>query len=412
MSDTARIRAIAAGGDGVGALDDGCTVFVPRSAPGDLVELAGLRRSKRLARAIIGRVLEPSLDRAPPRCPHYDQDRCGGCQVQHLTILAQREARRKLVGDALRRIGHLEVPEVNFVPSEADWNYRAKITLAARRRRIGFHRVGRPDEVFDLVECHIARPELNALWAALSAHRRLLPAATEQVVLRIDRDGGRHVIVRVRGAGAWTGARAMGEALHRAGQVATLWWDPEGGAPRTVYGGAEAYPAMVFEQVHPRMGDRVRAHAIASLSPLERRHCWDLYAGIGETSSALLAGGATVESVELDRRAVHLAEARGPGGSITRHAGPVEEWLPRLRPAALAVLNPPRTGLGESVTASLRGRSAAEAISRMVYVSCDPATLARDLDRLRDGFTIAAVTAFDLFPQTAHVETVVRLDRR
>lgn len=408
MTETARIRAIASGGDGVGALADGCTVFVPRSAPGDLVELAGIRRSRRLARARIGRLLEASLERTAPCCPHYQADDCGGCQVQHLKLPAQHEVRRRLVGDALRRIGHLDAPEVTLIESAAEWNYRTKISLAVKRRRIGFHRASRPDEVFDLVECHIARPELNALWAGVSRHRRLLPPRVEQVVLRIDRDGQCHLIVRESGAEAWTTAKALGEALGLEGIATVIWWDPEGGVPRTMYGATEAYPAMVFEQVHPEMGDKVRAHAIAALGPLEGRHCWDLYAGIGETTRGLLAGGATVESVETDRRAVSLAEARGPGGSVTRHAGTVEALLPRLNPADLVVVNPPRTGLGREVASYLADGPP----SRLVYISCDPATLARDLDRLRHAFTIADVTAFDLFPQTAHVETVVRLDRR
>lgn len=408
MTDTARIRAIAAGGDGVGVLSDGCTVLVPRTAPGDVVELAVVRRSKRLARARVERVVEASPERTTPRCPHYEADGCGGCQVQHLDAASQREARRKLVGDALRRIGHLDVPEVRLIESETEWNYRTKISLTVKRHRIGFHKVGRPDEVFDLVECHLARPELNALWAGVSRHRRLLPPHLEQIVLRVDREGRCHVIVRVPGTEVWTRSGELGQALRREGIAAILWWDPQGGAPRTVYGAKEAYPAMVFEQVHPEMGDQVRAHAVAGLGALEGRHCWDLYAGIGETTRALAARGATVESVELDRRAVSLAETLGPGGNITRHAGPVEEWLPRLKPADRIIVNPPRTGLGEAVTSRL----AVQPSGRLVYVSCDPATLARDLDRLREAFAVAEVTAFDLFPQTAHVETVVRLDRR
>jgi 23S rRNA (uracil1939-C5)-methyltransferase len=416
VTETARIRAIAAGGDGVGTLADGCTVFVPRTAPGDVVELTSVRRSQRLARGWIGRLVEAGSERVAPRCPHYSGEGCGGCQLQHLTPASQQDARRKLVGDALRRIGHLEVPEVTLAPSPTEWNYRAKITLAVKRRHIGFHRVGRPDEVFDLVECHIARPELNRLWAGLSAHRRILPPNTEQLVLRIDREGQRHVIVRVSGTEAWTRAAELGHALRRSGQPATLWWQPEGGAPRTVFGAAEAYPAMVFEQVHPEMGDQVRAHAVAALGPLEGRHCWDLYAGIGETTRALLAGGATVESVELDHRAVRLAETRGPAVAVTRHAGKVEQWLPRLRPADLLIVNPPRTGLGAAVASHLATPPATGApvhlARRLVYISCDPATLARDLDRMRQAFSITEVSAFDLFPQTAHVETVVRLDRR
>ena len=403
MSEVVRIRAIAAGGEGVGTLADGRAVFVPRTAPGDLAELTSVSLARRFARGRLARLLEPSPDRAEPFCAHYEGDGCGGCQLQHLTLEAQQAVRRKLVGDALTRIGRLEAPDPPLTPSDTDRGYRTKISLAARGKRIGYHRLGAPDQVFDLVRCEIARPELHEVWQAVRARRGLLPANLLVLVLRLGRDGSRHLIARVQGAEVWIRAREMGEALAGAGIPAVLWWEPEGGAPRAVYGAREAYPATVFEQVYPAMGDRVRSDAIAKLGDLRGRHVWDLYAGIGETTRGLLEHGATVESVEVDRRAVTVAEARGPATGVTRHAGRVEDLLDRLAPPAAILVNPPRSGLGEPVTDRLSARPAA----RLVYVSCDPATLARDLARLRAAYRVTGVRAFDLFPQTAHVETVV-----
>jgi 23S rRNA (uracil1939-C5)-methyltransferase len=407
MTEAVRIRAIAAGGDGVGAMADGRAVFIPRTAPEDLVEPASVKFAKRFARARIGRLLTPSPVRIVPRCPHYDGDDCGGCQLQHVTPAGQREARSRIVSDALARIGGLPVPPPALVPSERDWEYRAKISLTAKGRRIGYHRVGRPDQVFDLVRCHIARPEISRLWDGLRANRRLLPPNLDRLVLRVDREGGRHAFVHVTGTLVWTGAAALGRELEKAGTPAVLWWHPEGGAARALYGAAQAYPAMVFEQVHPEMGDQVRAHAVAALGEVRARHVWDLYAGVGETTRALLERGATVESVEIDRRAVELAESRGPAGNVQRHAGRVEDVFDKLRPAETVIVNPPRTGLGEAVTDRLSARPPL----RLVYVSCDPATLARDLARLAPACRVTRVTAFDLFPQTAHVETVVEAVR-
>ena len=403
-----RIRAIASGGDGVGALADGRTVFVPRSAPGDLLEPAAVTRSKRFARARVGHLLEASPDRAIPRCPHYERDDCGSCQIQHLTAAAQREAKGRIVSDALTRIGGLDIRPITVEPSEREWEYRAKVSLGVKGRHIGYHRVGRPDRVFDLVHCHIARPEISRLWTALRANRRLLPPHAERVTLRVDRAGGLHAIVLVLGTRVWDRARELGRALSAAGTPAVLWWQPEGGAARAVAGAAEAYPAMVFEQVHPETGDRVRAAAVAALGDVAAKHVWDLYAGIGETTRALAERGAVVTSVEVDRRAVALAEARGPSTGIRRVAGPVEVELDSLDPADAVIVNPPRTGLGEAVTDRLR----AVASSRLVYVSCDPATLARDLARLEPVYRVTGVRAFDLFPQTAHVETLVTAFRR
>lgn len=406
MSEIVRMRAIAAGGDGVGTLADGRAVFVPRTAPGDLVELTGISRASRFARARMARLVESSPDRVDPRCAHYDGDECGGCQLQHLSGAAQRTVRRKLVGDALTRIGRLELPDPDITPSPREWSYRTKISLAARGRRIGYHRLGAPDQVFDLERCEIVRPELHELWRAIGSRRRLLPDGLRALVLRLGRDGSRHVIARVKGAVVWTRARELGLDLMAAALPAVLWWEPEGGAPRAVFGAREAYPATVFEQVFPEMGDRVRQHAIDGLGEVRGTHIWDLYAGIGETTRVLAERGATVDSVEIDRRAVAVAEARGPASGVRRHAGRVEDLLEHLAPADRIVVNPPRTGLGEAVTDRLIARRAA----RLVYVSCDPATLARDLARLRTSYRLTAVQAFDLFPQTAHVETVVVAD--
>ncbi len=401
-----QIVRLAAGGDGVGRLENGRAVFVPRSAPGDLVELTRVREHRRFARARVGRVLEPSPERVVPRCPHYVEDDCGGCQLQHLASPAQGEARRTFVGDALRRIGRLDVADPTLVPAAEEWEYRTKITLHVDPggRRIGLHPLDRPDVAFELVRCHITRPELMALWSELSPLRALLPRGLRHLVLRLDRSGGRHVLLVAGDARPWKECAALDQALQARGAAATLWVQPEGGEARAVTAADRAFPAAVFEQVHPAMGDRVRAHAVAALGDIAGRHVWDLYAGIGETTAALAGARASVESVESDARAVQEAEARGP--AAVRHVGRAERLVGRLRAPDLVITNPPRTGMDDRVTAALE----AAAPARIVYISCDPATLARDLARLR-GFRLGSAQAFDLFPQTAHVETVAVLDR-
>ena len=399
-----RILRLATGGDGVGRLADGRTVFVPRTAPGDLVELTQVREHRRYARARIGRLLEPSADRVEPRCPHYVQDECGGCQLQHLGAPAQRTARRAIVGDALRRIAKLDVADPELEPAPEEFDYRTKITLAVDGggARIGLHPLDRPDLAFELVRCHITTPELMVLWAELRTRRELLPRGLRQIILRLDRGGGRHVVL-VTPAGYRTDAGSLRELASRGGG-ATLWVQAEGEEAVPVAGAGESFPATVFEQVHPAMGDLVRAYAIAALGPVAGRHVWDLYAGIGETTAALAEAGASVESVESDRQAVEEAESRGPAAA--RHVGRAERVVGGLRRPDLVITNPPRTGMDQRVTAAL----SSAAPHRIVYVSCDPATLSRDLTRL-GGFTLVSARAFDLFPQTAHVETVAVLER-
>ena len=405
-----RILRLAAGGDGVGRLDDGRTVFVPRTAPGDLIEVAHLRLHRRFARGRVGSVIEAGPERVAPRCPHYVEDDCGGCQLQHLEGGAQREARRSFVGDALRRLGGLDVPDPPIVPAPSDWEYRSKLTLhvSPDRRRIGLHPIDRPDRVFDLAWCHIADARLMELWQQVRRRRELLPEGLERLVLRLDRAGARHIIAGVAGTTVWSGAASLGRALTAAGTPATLWWEPERGAARAVSGSPEAFPATVFEQVHPAMGDRARLAALTALGDVGGHHIWDLYAGIGDTTDELAARGASVESVEADARAVRFAERRAQAGAtrVRRHAGRVEHLLQELRDPALVVTNPPRTGMDERVTDALRERRP----RRIVYISCDPATLARDIRRLGEGYRVDSVEAFDLFPQTAHVESVTVLE--
>ena len=404
MSELEILR-LAAGGDGVGKLPDGRTVFVPRTAPGDLVEISGLKEHKRFARARLDHVLRASPERVEPRCPHYVRDDCGGCQLQHIENEAQLAARRAFVGDAFRRIAKRDVPDPPIVPAAATYDYRTKLTLHADGggRRIGLHRYDRADQIFDLEWCHITVPALMDLWQAVRALRRLLPLHVEQVVLRLDRGGGRHLVVRVGEGEVWSGGERLWREMQQRGATATIWYQPYGGAARAVAGAGEAFPATVFEQVHPQMGDRVRDFALAQLGDVAGRKVWDLYAGIGETTTLLLGRGAQVESVELDRQAVAEAERRGP--PARRLSGRVEDLLPQLKRPDLVVTNPPRTGMDERVTSGLEQVRP----ERLVYISCDPATLARDLQRL-GGFRLARVQAFDLFPQTTHVETVAVLE--
>ncbi|MEO8031483.1 MAG: hypothetical protein ABI765_11565 [Gemmatimonadota bacterium] len=406
-----RITAIAAGGDGVGRLADGRAVFVPRTAPGDLIEPQGLDVRARFARARSARIAEPGPDRVTPRCVHYDRDRCGGCQLQHLNSSGQHAVRRAIVGDAMRRIGHLEVEDPPLEAAGFEWSYRTKLTLSVKAagKLIGFHQLGAPDRLFDLERCEIAAPALNTLWAAVKAHRGLLPAAVEHLVLRLARDGGRHLIVECTAGEVWSSARELGAALQAAGQPATIWWQPEGGAARVMSGSPDAYPAVVFEQVHPAMGDRVRQHAVSALGEVTGLRVWDLYAGIGETTRALVLRGATVDSVESDARAVALAgSAVEP--RVRRHHGRAEDVVARLPRPDLVITNPPRTGMDPRVVDAIRD----SAPRRVVYISCDPATLARDIARIQAPstgplFTLSSLAAFDLFPQTAHVETVAVL---
>jgi 23S rRNA (uracil1939-C5)-methyltransferase len=336
-------------------------------------------------------------------CPHYTDDRCGGCQLQHLAYDAQLAAKRRIVGDALRRIGKLDVPDPEIVEAIEEWRYRAKVSLAvSRAHTAGFHRYDRPGAVFPLVDCHIADLRLMALWRELRPRLGLLPERTTRITLRLDREGRRHVLVEASGE-PWQAERLRAELPD--GERVVCWWQPPDGAARVVAGPATGFPATAFEQVNPEMGALARRWVADQLGDVAGRVVWDLYGGVGDTAVLLQARGAQVVSVDADEQAVDWARRRGIAG-IRYIAARVEDALTTLPEPAAVVLNPPRAGLHWDVTLRLTGAP----VPRVAYLSCDPATLARDLSRISVNYRIAAIRAFDLFPHTAHVETAVILE--
>lgn len=405
-----RIRAIAAGGDGVGALDSGKTVFVPRTAPGDVVTVELVEERPRWARGRLLRIDEPSPDRVEPACPHYEADACGGCQLQHLALAAQHAAKSRIVGDALRRIGGLrDHPDPPIAEAPDPWRYRSRVTLAAQGNAIGYHRFDAPGEVFDLIDCRLASSQLMHLWTAVSAHRGLLPGPFDSLTLREDPAGGRHVVVEGPVGDRWD-ATPLADAV---GEPDVAYWRREAdGRVRSAGGVPSTFPVGAFDQVQRGFGERIREVALRALGEVAGRVVWDLYAGFGDAAGRLVAEGAQVHAVESDQSAVAVGEERtaasGPG-SATWHCGRVEQVVGRLPQPSGVLMNPPRAGLADAVADHLERWATATRGARAAYVSCDPATLARDLRRMR-ALRPVAVTAYDLFPQTAHVESVAALE--
>jgi 23S rRNA (uracil1939-C5)-methyltransferase len=403
---TVTIDRLAAGGDGVGRLPDGMAVFVPRTAPGDVADIEVVERRARFARGRIHRLLGEAPERVAPACRHYVDDRCGGCQLQHLALSAQQEAKQALVRDAVRRIARREAAEPELARSTRGWRYRTRVTLAVRHGRVGFHRYDDPRDVFALEDCLIARESLMALWRRVRAVR--LPADATGIVLREDRDGGLHVVVE-GGGEPWKPDTTATAGLDA---PVSWWWRPARGAARIVAGPRTGFPALAFEQSNAEEAARIRLAAVEALGPVAHQVVWDLYGGVGDTARLLAARGAAVWSVDQDRAAVSWGE-RQPAeaaGSVRFLAGRVEEVLHRLPEPRAVVVNPPRTGLHRRVADHLQAWAARRAGPVcLVYVSCDPATLGRDLARM-PALSIGRLRVYDLFPQTAHVEALAVLE--
>jgi 23S rRNA (uracil1939-C5)-methyltransferase len=413
VSDIVTITGIAVGGDGVGRLSDGRVVFVPRTVPGDHVRLreGSLERHRHFARAEVGEIAEAGAGRVAPPCPHYVHDHCGGCQLQHLAYDEQLKAKRALVGDSLRRIGKLKVEDPDVVEALEEWRYRSKISMAVKTTAgrpdgvtVGLHPYDRSTFVFPLGDCHITDFRLMALWRELRSRLALLPQPLTRLTLRLDREARRHIIAESAGE-PWLNAEALRRALLGSveGEV-VCWWQPVDGAARLVAGPATGFPATAFEQVNPGMGMITRRWAVEQLGDVRGQLVWDLYGGIGDTAALLVERGASVVSVDADEKAVSWARGRLPAARFI--AARAEDVLPSLPAPHAVVVNPPRAGLHWDVSLRLTSQP----VSKLVYISCDPATLARDLQRLNVNYHVIAVRAFDLFPQTAHVETVAVLE--
>jgi 23S rRNA (uracil1939-C5)-methyltransferase len=404
LETTLEISALATGGDGV-ARADGLVVFTPRTAPGDRV-VAEVAIEGRVGRGRLLRVESAGAVRVPPPCPHYvAPDRCGGCQLQHVALDAQREAKRVMVRDAFKRIGRRDVPLPDLIGGEA-WRYRRALTLAIRRGADGRVRAGLrayddPEAVFDLADCLITDEHVVGAWREIVAAGPHLPPEPRLrgTVRWLD---GQALFV-LEGGREWD---ALQEFLGAVPALSAVWWQGEGKRRRLVADRRpSAAPGASFVQVNAQVAALVHADVVARAMGHEPRTVVDAYSGAGTTAALLAARGVRVVAIELDEDASAHAAERLPTGSRAI-AARVEDMLPRVLPADVVLLNPPRAGVDARVIAALR--AATPPPRAILYVSCDPATLARDVARL-DGWRVHALTCYDMFPQTAHVETVCEL---
>lgn len=414
-TETVGIRALASGGAGVGELADGRVVFVERTAPGDEGEVEVLKEKSTWAKARLVRLDEAGPGRVDAPCPLYD--RCGGCAVQHLAYEEQLRWKGRWVLDALERIGGLEgVEEPEVVPSPRELHYRDRLSFTLKRLRsgrvvAGFHELYDPHRVLDVHdECLLAEPPVVETWASLrdawdGGARRLPDGGRLRLTLRKVAEDGVALLVEGGDAG-WGG----GGLLEDVPGLVDVWHHPAD-ADEAVRVDGPAGPGPedgvrpgAFTQVNAEVAPWLRDHVVDQLDgdgPVV-----DAYCGVGLYGHRLAEAGRPVTGIELDPAAAASARRGAPEG-FTLVEGAVEDRLAEALPAEALILNPPRTGLHDDLPELLRERGP----DRVVYVSCDAATLARDLKRLGDAYTLVGLRSFDLFPQTAHVETVAVLER-
>lgn len=400
------IDAIAAGGDGV-ARHEGRVVFVPRTAPGDVVDVKlTAKPSDRFARGLLRGVVSPSPMRITPPCPHYDGDRCGGCQLQHVEYGAQLDAKATMIADAFDRIAKRPIARPEVRRAAREWRYRSKLTMAIRFRDgrwfIGMHPYDAPAAIFAVSDCLITDERVVAAWRDIAAATAHLPRALQlRGAVRQLADG---VSFTLEGASQWPTHQRFLAAVP---VVRQLWWIPQGAARRLLADRqSSATAGASFVQINADVAAEMHAHVIGATMAHAPRHAVDAYAGAGDTAVALAGHGLQVTAIEVDADAARQCANRLPAGSRCVTAR-VEDALDRTLPTDVVILNPPRAGVEARVTHMLDAE--AGRVRAIVYVSCNPATLARDVARLPQ-WRVVGVTAFDMFPQTAHVETVCELE--
>lgn len=400
------------------ARHDGKVVFVRGAAPQEEVDAVLREERRNYSFADTVAVVRPSEQRRTPPCPYLPA--CGGCPWQHLTYEAQLIAKRRIVSEQLRRIGGLDVQVAPVLPSPQEFGCRGRIKLRVAGGEVGFYAPASHDLVA-IAHCLLGEPGVDGAIAVARALVRALAMPLRRVEIIARSASGDGVVVVGEIEGAWDGGDAVschswlavhpavrGLALHGRGWQ-RCWGDvsidvePEPGLILSAH-------APAFTQVNPAANRLLVATVLRLVDPQPGEQVLDLYAGIGNLSLPLRRRGAAVVAVERDRHAADDAVANG-----ARHEGPplrvlrdrAERAVERLAAAGArfdaAVLDPPRSGAAGCLPALLR-----LAPPRLVYVSCDAATLARDLAVLGTRYRVDTVQPLDMFPHTYHVETVVR----
>ncbi len=435
---------LAFGGEGVGRAD-GYVVFVRGGLVGDRVRVRMTEARSRFGRGVIESVVEPSPDRVEAPCPYFG--RCGGCRLQHLAYPAQLAFKEKQVRDCLTRLGGLPPFELRpIVPAPAPYGYRNKMefTVAGPKPNVGLHEAERYDVVLDIERCLLQSETMNTLLDEL---RRQVQARalsvwdpkTEQgllrfVALREGQQTGEAMVNIVASAPDVETLVPVAEAFRaRVPATSSVVLNVNDKKASVAVGSeehlllgrdhiTEALDGVTFRvsagsffQTNPRQAERLFALVAEACALAGDETVLDLYSGTGAISLLLARRARHVYGIEVAPAAVADAVRNAQTNGITNCTfliGEVRHVLPTLtaegvRPSVV-VADPPRAGFHPKALTAL----AALAAPRIVYVSCNPATLARDVgDLARQGYRLEWAQPVDMFPQTPHIEAVARLTR-
>ena len=440
-----RVESLAYGGNGVARLN-GFVVFVRRGLPGDRVRARVTKVKRNHAEALATEVLEPGPNRVDAPCAHYPA--CGGCRFQDLAYEAQIAAKHDQVRDALQRIGGLPDPPLEaIVPAEEIFHYRNKLEYSFTQTppgpALGFHKAGRWDEVLEIEKCWLTTDLGNAIRNAVRdwARAEHLEAYDQEhqtgylrhLVVREGRNTGQVLVVLVTAPGERFERDELVDTLRRFPEVRSVHWAVNDtpaevtNLPSTLLWGEEAIEEELlglrfrirpnaFLQTNTRMAERLYELAREAAAVQRDETVYDLYCGTGTIGLTLARDALTVWGVEVSEESVACAIENAELNGIANaafFAGEVGASLAELADRAgapdVVVVDPPRAGLSGKAVRRI-GRLEPK---RVVYVSCNPTTLAGNVKEFAAdwGLELQRVTPVDMFPHTPHVEAVALLTR-
>jgi 23S rRNA (uracil1939-C5)-methyltransferase len=440
-----QVDSLAYGGNGVARLN-GFVVFVRRGLPGDRVRARVTKVKRGFAEALATEVVEPSPHRVEAPCAHYPA--CGGCRFQDLDYAVQAQAKEDQVRDALKRIGGIPEPPVEpILPAASPFFYRNKMeysfTQTPSGPGLGLHKAGRWDEVLEIEKCWITTDLGNAIrnavrdWAreeGLVAYDQAEQTGyLRHLVVREGRNTGQVLVMLVTAPGEKFERGYFVEVLTRFPEVRSIHWAVNDqpsevtNLPSTVLWGEDAIEEELlglrfrirpnaFLQTNTEMAARLYEIAIDYAGLTGSETVYDLYCGTGTIGLALARNALSVWGVDISEESIACAlenlDLNGIGNAafFAGNVGQVlEELTERAGPADVAVVDPPRAGLAGKALK----RTGELGAPRLVYVSCNPTTLASDVKVLCSeyGYELVRVKPVDMFPHTPHVETVSLLTK-
>lgn len=399
------ITTLAYGGEAMGRLPDGRACFVPFALPGEIVRARITEDRKNFTRAELVEIISPAPERNAPKCAHFGV--CGGCHYQHLAYPAQLAAKRDILKDQLQRIGKIPNPNVmEMIPAPAQTRYRNNLQFhLTDTGKPGFMTAGHPPAVFPITECHLPEDSLNDLWPQLEFEPG---TGIERVSLRA---GLENMLILESQSLQPPELELENEisVIHMAHEHAIIMAGDDH-IFITVLDRHFRVSAGSFFQVNTRMAETMIQQVLA-LIPETTGTILDVYCGVGLFSAFLAPRCKRLVGIELSASACEdFAANLDAFDHVELYEASAEDVLPTLNTAPdVVLLDPPRAGLEKpALDALLRLQS-----PLILYISCDPSTLARDAARLlTGGYELEQVIPIDMFPQTYHIESISLFNKK